>query len=123
MLNLAVVLLMLLGLFFFFGTAAGIVRFPDFYTRMHAAGKGDTLSSMLLLAGLALYHLHGLDRDALLVSLKLGSIILFIFVASPTATHAIMDAGFEAKIKHWVKRRQAGEPWTGPERRQKEEHP
>jgi multicomponent Na+:H+ antiporter subunit G len=123
MLNLLVSLLMLLGLFFFFGTAAGILRFPDFYTRMHAAGKGDTLSSMLLLAGLALYHLRHLDSDTLLVSLKLGFIILFIFVASPTATHAIMDAGFEAKIKHWVKRRRPSAPWTDRERRKEEEHP
>ena len=33
----------ILGLIFFLGTAVGMVRFPDFYTRMHAAGKGDTL--------------------------------------------------------------------------------
>ena len=37
----------ILGLVFFLGTAVGMVRFPDFYTRMHAAGKGDTLSTML----------------------------------------------------------------------------
>jgi len=41
------VLLMSAGFFFFFATAVGILRFPDFYCRMHAAGKGDTLSSML----------------------------------------------------------------------------
>ena len=35
----------------FLGSAVGMVRFPDFYTRMHAAGKGDTLSTMLMLLG------------------------------------------------------------------------
>ena len=35
------------GLIFFFGSAVGVVRFPDFYTRMQAAGKGDTLSTIL----------------------------------------------------------------------------
>ena len=40
-----------IGLIFFFGSAVGMVRFPDFYTRMHAAGKGDTLSTMLMLGG------------------------------------------------------------------------
>ena len=40
-----------LGLVFFLGSAVGMVRFPDFYTRMHAAGKGDTLSTMLMLLG------------------------------------------------------------------------
>ena len=38
------------GSLFFLGATLGILRFPDFYTRMHAAGKGDTLSSLLFLA-------------------------------------------------------------------------
>ena len=38
-----------LGLLFFLGAAVGLFRFPDFYTRIHAAGKGDTLSSLLIL--------------------------------------------------------------------------
>ena len=48
------VLLGVLGLIFFLGAAVGLVRFPDFYTRLHAAGKGDTLSTMLMLTGFAL---------------------------------------------------------------------
>ncbi len=51
MLNIIVIFLMVLGLFFFLGTGVGLLRFPDFYSRMHAAGKGDTLSSILLLTG------------------------------------------------------------------------
>ncbi len=123
MLNIVVMGLMLLGLFFFFGTSVGIVRFPDFYSRLHAAGKGDTLSSILLLAGLALYNLHHLSVDAILVSVKILFIIVFIFIASPTATHAIMDAGYEARVKHWVKRKTPKEPWPGEERRRQERHP
>ncbi len=103
MLNAVIIILMSLGLFFFFGTSIGLIRFPDFYTRMHAAGKGDTLSSALLLTGLALYHLHHLNIDTALVSLKILSIVIFIFIASPTATHAIMDAGYETNHKHWSK--------------------
>jgi len=103
MLNTVIIILMVLGLFFFFGTSVGLVRFPDFYTRMHAAGKGDTLSSVLLLTGLALYHLHHLNIDTALVSLKIMSIVLFVFIASPTATHAIMDAGYESNVKHWTR--------------------
>ena len=100
MLNIIVVILMLIGLFFFFGTAVGLIKFPDFYSRMHAAGKGDTLSTALILTGLALYHLHDFNLDTLIVSLKIMSIVLFIFIASPTATHAIMDAGYESGIQH-----------------------
>lgn len=103
MLNTVIIILMILGLFFFFGTSVGLIRFPDFYTRMHAAGKGDTLSSALLLTGLALYHLHHFNFDTILVSLKIMLIVLFVFIASPTATHAIMDAGYETNAKHWEK--------------------
>jgi len=113
MLNTIIILLMVAGLFFFFGTTIGLQRFPDFYTRMHAAGKGDTLSSMLLLSGLALYQLHNLTALTVLVSLKILFIAVFIFIASPTATHAIMDAGFESKVKPWMKRQDPTEPSNG----------
>lgn len=96
------VVLMAAGLFFFFATTVGLLRFPDFYARMHAAGKGDTLSSFLLLLGLALNHLSGpLTVDTILVSLKIMAIMVFIFLASPTATHAIIDAGYASGIKPW----------------------
>lgn len=101
MLNAVVVVLMVGGLFFFLGTSVGLIRFPDFYTRVHAAGKGDTLSSILLLTGLALYQLREPSVDAVLVALKIMSISVFVFLASPTATHAIMDAAFGAKMRHW----------------------
>ena len=101
MINTIVVVFMLMGLFFFFGTAVGLIHFPDFYSRMHAAGKGDTLSTALILTALALYHVQHFTLETLLVSSKIMSIVLFIFIASPTATHAIMDAGFESGVKHW----------------------
>ena len=49
MIEYVVMALISLGLLFFFGTSLGLLRLPDFYTRMHAAGKGDTLSSLLIL--------------------------------------------------------------------------
>lgn len=103
MLNIFVIILMSTGFLFFLGTSVGLIRFPDFYSRMHAAGKGDTLSSILLLAGLALFNLHYLTPETILVSLKIMFICVFVFIAGPTATHAIMDAGFEAGVKHWRK--------------------
>jgi len=51
----------LVGIVFFAGAAIGIIRFPDFYTRTHAAGKGDTLSSLLVITGFALYQLNGFE--------------------------------------------------------------
>ncbi|MEK6202062.1 MAG: monovalent cation/H(+) antiporter subunit G [Desulfobulbaceae bacterium] len=121
MLDAIVIILMAAGLFFFFGTTIGLHRFPDFYTRMHAAGKGDTLSSMLLLSGLALYQLHHLTALTVLVSLKILFIGIFVFIASPTATHAIMDAGFESKVKPWTKRKDPSEASNGDDQHDKGE--
>ena len=52
----AAAVLVCLGVFFLMMGAIGLVRFPDFYARMHAAGKCDTLGALLVLVGLAMYH-------------------------------------------------------------------
>jgi multicomponent Na+:H+ antiporter subunit G len=98
-----VVILSIIGMLFFFATTVGLLRFPDFYSRMHAAGKGDTLSSLLLLGALILHNFHELNLANLLVAGKILLIVVFIFMASPTATHAIIDAGYESGIKPWQK--------------------
>ena len=53
--NVLAAILIGLGIFFFLGAVVGLLRFPDFYTRMHAAGKGDTLSTLLILGGFIVY--------------------------------------------------------------------
>ncbi len=103
MLNAIVVTLMVLGLFVFFSGSLGILRFPDFYSRMHPAGKMDTLASLLMLSALALYELHTFSLATVLTAVKIILILLFVFLASPTATHAIVDAGFRAGMEPWVK--------------------
>jgi multicomponent Na+:H+ antiporter subunit G len=97
------IVLILSGLVFFLGAAVGLMRFPDFYSRMHAAGKGDTLSTLLVISGFALYQLrdiHDLSHDwpVLLVVLKLLAIVVFIYLTSPTSTSALADAGWEDGI-------------------------
>ncbi len=96
-------ILVLASLVFFFGGTLGILRFPDFYTRMHAAGKLDTLGSLLIMCGLALINLEHFSLANLLVALKIVLIVVFVFVASPTATHAIVDAGLRAGLRSWRK--------------------
>jgi len=95
--------LILCSLVFFFGGTLGIMRFPDFFTRMHAAGKLDTLGSFLIMCGLALINLEHFSLANLLVALKIMLIVVFVFVASPTATHAIVDAGLRAGLRSWRK--------------------
>ena len=92
------------GLLFFLGAAVGLYRFPDFYTRMHAAGKGDTLSSLLILAGFALITLEGFSATDWLLVVKVLAIVLFIMLTSPTSTHALMRAGFEDGVEPMTKK-------------------
>ena len=66
--------------------ALGVVRMPDFYTRMHAASVTDTLGAGLLIIGLVL------QAGMTLVAVKLAFLALLIFFASPAATHALAKA-------------------------------
>lgn len=98
----------LAGTFFFFAGVVGILRFPDFFSRMHATGKGDTLGTVFTLTGIALYNLDGGFTVAnILVSMKLMLISVFWFLANPTATHALLRAAFDSGLMPWTKE---GEP-------------
>ena len=93
-----------MGLFFFFATSVGVLRFPDFFTRLHAAGKGDTLSTILILFACSLFSLkaaHPIDQTTILAAIKILLIINFIFIGSPTATHALIEAGYNSEVKPW----------------------
>ena len=89
-------LFMLGGLFFFCTSTLGLLRLPDFYTRLHATGKGDTLAVLYSLIGLAVYH--GIS----LTSAKIVFIAVFMFLAQPTATHAISRAAFRCEVEPWT---------------------
>lgn len=122
LLNAIVVIMMLTGLLLFLATTVGLLRFPDFYTRVHAAGKGDTFSTILMQGGLILYLLRDFSGETLLTAIKLSLIVFFIFIASPTATHAIIDAGYESRTPYWTKRKkQDGPPSPGSERRRQDQ--
>ncbi|MCP4599400.1 MAG: monovalent cation/H(+) antiporter subunit G [Proteobacteria bacterium] len=97
MLDIISVVLILIGLFFLLMGTLGLFRFPDFFTRMHAAGKSDTLGSLLIVSGLAVHNGFNIG------SLKIVFIAVFIFLTSPTATHAIARAALKNKLPHWTK--------------------
>ncbi|MGH8633011.1 MAG: monovalent cation/H(+) antiporter subunit G [Burkholderiales bacterium] len=83
------------GVFCMIG-ALGLLRMPDFYTRMHAASVIDTLGAGLLLLGMML------QAGLTLISVKLLFIGVLLFFTSPTATHALARAahlrGVEPKL-------------------------
>ena len=80
------------GLFCVIG-GAGLIRMPDFYTRMHAASVIDTMGAGLILAGLVL------QAGFTLVSGKLLVIALLLLFTCPTATHALARAAFVRGVK------------------------
>ena len=98
-----VIILLISGLFFFTGGSIGILRFPDFYTRLHPAGKLDTAGLVLTMSSMALYTLHEFPIASLLTAFKIILIVVFVFFTSPAATHAIIDAGVRAGLGHWTK--------------------
>ena len=93
--------LMISGVFFLLAGTVGFLRLPDFYTRMHAIGKSDTLGALLSVLGVAC--LLGWS----LLALKFFFIALFIFLANPTATHAIARAALLSGVAPWMR---TGEP-------------
>ncbi len=95
--------LIIAGLFFFFVGTIGILRFPDFFTRAHAAGKCDSLAAILVLLGIAVYNLADPSLATLLVSIKILFIAAFVFVVSPTATHALTEAALLRGVQPWEK--------------------
>lgn len=79
---------LLVGSFLCLSGGVGLLRFPDFYTRMHAAGVTETLATAMILIGLMLQN-----PDAL-VTVKLVIILLLTLLISPTASHALAKAAY-----------------------------
>ncbi len=103
MLTILAVLFCCLGLLLFLGGTIGILRLPDAYCRMHMSGKLDTLGSMSLMFGLVLYCWGADDPISAIVVAKLLLLLAFVFLTSPTAAHALADAGVRAGSPIWTR--------------------
>lgn len=97
---------LVLGALFGLIGAWGLVRMPDFYTRVHAASVLETLGAGFILLGLMI------EAGWSLVSVKLFFIGLLIFFASPTASHALARAALLRGVKPLLA--QPGEPPSKP---------
>ena len=74
------------GGFFYVVGAVGLNRFPDVFTRMHAASVSDTLGVGLLVLGMLL------QAGFTLIAVKLIFIALALWTAGAVATHALARA-------------------------------
>jgi len=92
------------GLIFFLVGSIGMIRLPDFYSRLHAAGIIDTMGLLLTMSGLSLLILNDFTLGNFLSALKIILIVVFVFLTSPTATNAIVNAGIRAGQNPWQKK-------------------
>ena len=81
------------GLFFMLTGTVGILRMPDVFTRLHAAGMTDTMGAGFLLLGM------GFQADAWHVVVRLGMVYIFLLVTSPISTHALARAAFAGGVE------------------------
>ncbi len=73
--------------------AIGILRFPDFWSRMHAASVTDSAGMILLVVGMCL------QAGPTLITVKLLIIAVFIFITGSTSTHAVANAALVSGAK------------------------
>ena len=85
--------LLMSGAFFLVTGALGMVRLPDVFTRMHAAGMTDTMGAGLILAGLCVHS--GANFETVRLLLILG----FLWFTSPIATHATAKAALSGGVR------------------------
>lgn len=95
--------LLVLGSFFVVVGGIGVLRMPDVFTRMHAAGLTDTMGSFFILTGLMLQT--GFDG----VTLRLALILAFLWFTSPVATHALAKAALHGKVDPIVHEGEGGD--------------
>ena len=81
------------GLFFIVVGSIGVLRFPDVYTRLHAAGMTDTMGAGLVLVGLSF------QEGLTLITVRLLMIWAFLLFTSPIATHALARAALHGKVE------------------------
>ena len=103
-LNIIAIVLIVGGVFFLTVSALGLLRLPDFYARTHAVGKSETLGSILVLVGLAVYNGWELS------TLNILFVMFFVLIANPTATHAISRAALRSGLAPWTKKRKQNDP-------------
>jgi multicomponent Na+:H+ antiporter subunit G len=83
----------LIGLFFILTGTLGVLRMPDIYTRLHAAGMTDTMGAAFMILGMCF------QAGMHLLTLRLLLVYVFLLFTSPIATHALARAALSGKVE------------------------
>lgn len=84
------------GLFFLAGTL-GLLRLPDFYSRVHAATKCDTVGAGAILLALAIHVAPHAE------ALKILALLVLVLLSSPTSGHALARAAHHTGLEPWTR--------------------
>jgi multicomponent Na+:H+ antiporter subunit G len=94
-LEIASLALLTAGVFFLLVGSIGLIRLPDFYTRIHAAAKSDTLGLGLAITGLAIHQGLTITTGKLLV------VVAFVAITNPVGIHALARAAHISGLETW----------------------
>ena len=87
------VVMILIGLFFLFVAAVGILRLPDVFTRSHAVSLTDSLGALFMLGGLAVYE--GFSTN----SVKIMVVLILLYLLNPVIAHATVRSALRTGLK------------------------
>ena len=87
--------LILIGLYFLFAAAVGVLRLPDVFTRAHAVSLTDSLGALFVLTGLALYQ--GFTAN----SIKIVIVLILLYLLNPVIAHATVRSALRCGLKPW----------------------
>lgn len=90
------IILMIGSLFFFLASAIGMIRLPDFYTRLHSSGNSETLGLMLSCLGLVVHE------GPTVLSVKILFVFLLVFLCNPIGTHILGKAALKSGHPVWT---------------------
>jgi multicomponent Na+:H+ antiporter subunit G len=89
------IVLAIVGAVFFLAGTLGLLRLPDFYTRVHAATKCDTVGAGAILLALVVHVAPHPE------ALKLIALLVLVLLSSPTSGHALARAAYDTGLRPW----------------------
>ena len=96
-------LLLLAGLFFMVVSVRGVIKFPDFFSRLHAIGLGQSLGMGFCCLGMFIY------QGPNITGLKILMVLFVSMIAGPIGTHIVDRVAFREGLKKEEKDKERGE--------------
>ena len=87
------VLFLAVGLVFMAVSVAGVIKFPDFFSRLHAIGLGQSLGIGFCCIGLFIYQGVNITGGKILL------VMIFYLAAGPVGTHIVDKVAFRESFR------------------------